>query len=98
MHRFSRLPTGRDFLLCMQSDTSAVSLQPSALQILQDDWVMLAPLGDHPHALGIQRFTPEFNQNMANRFNGFFAKLGRLFSGAPTFEGHHDIEPDKYPN
>jgi phage I-like protein len=66
--------------------------------ILQDEWVMLAPLGDHPHELGIQRFTPQFIQNMANRFNGFFAKLGRLFSGAPTFEGHHDIEPDKYPN
>jgi phage I-like protein len=66
--------------------------------LLQDDWVMLAPLGDHPHALGIQRFTPEFIANMANRFNGLLAKLGRLFSGAPTFEGHHDIEPDKYPN
>ena len=66
--------------------------------ILQDDWVQLAPLGDHPHALGIQRFTPAFIQNMANRFNGFFARMGRLFSGAPTFEGHHDIEPDKYPN
>lgn len=66
--------------------------------ILQNEWVMLAPLGDHPHALGIQRFTPAFIQNMANRFNGFFARMGRLFSGAPTFEGHHDIEPDKYPN
>ena len=59
---------------------------------------MLAPLGDHPHALGIQRFSPAFIQNMANRFNGFLAKLGRLLSGALTFEGHHDIEPDKYPN
>src|SRR6185436_8778289 len=28
----------------------------------------------------------------------FFARMGRLFSGAPTFEGHHDIEPNKYPN
>jgi hypothetical protein len=67
-------------------------------QLVQDEWVMLAPLGDHAHALGIQRFTPGFIQNMANRFNGFFARMGRLFSGAPTFEGHHDIEPDKYPN
>ena len=67
-------------------------------QILQDDWVQLAPLGDHAHSLGIQRFTPAFIQNIANRFNGFFARMGRLFSGAPTFEGHHDIEPDKYPN
>jgi hypothetical protein len=82
----------------MLSETSAVSLPPSAFKILQDEWVMLAPLGDHPHALGIQRFTPAFIQNMANRFNGFFARMGRLFSGAPTFEGHHDIEPDKYPN
>jgi hypothetical protein len=82
----------------MLSETSAVSLQPSAFQILQDEWVMLAPLGDHPHALGIQRFTPIAIQNMATRFNGLLGKLGRLFSGAPTFEGHHDVEPDKYPN
>jgi hypothetical protein len=82
----------------MLSETSAVSPQPSAFKILQDEWVMLAPLGDHPHELGIQRFTPTFIENMANRFNGFFARMGRLFSGAPTFEGHHDIEPDKYPN
>jgi hypothetical protein len=66
--------------------------------ILQDEWVMLAPVGDHPHPLGIQRFTPTAIQNVANRFNGFLAKLGRLFSGAPTFEGHHDIEPQLYPN
>src|SRR5215212_4905295 len=82
------------FSVSMLSETSAVSLQPSSFKILQDDFVMLAPLGDHPHALGIQRFTPAFIQNMANRFNGFFARMGRLFSGAPTFEGHHDIEPD----
>lgn len=66
--------------------------------ILQDEWVMLAPVGDHPHPLGIQRFTSAAIQNVANRFNGFLAKLGRLFSGAPTFEGHHDIEPQLYPN
>lgn len=96
----SKLPALRSlcFLVLMLSETSAVSLQPSAFKILQDEWVMLAPLGDHPHALGIQRFTPVAIQNMANRFNGLLGKLGRLFSGAPTFEGHHDVEPDKYPN
>jgi hypothetical protein len=66
--------------------------------LLQDVWVMLAPLGDFPHPLGIQRITPTAIANMATRFNGLLGKLGRLFGGAPTFEGHHDIEPEKYPN
>jgi phage I-like protein len=79
----------------LSTQTSALS---TPFRVLQDDWVMLAPMGDFAHELGIQRFTPATIQNMANRFNGLLGKLGRLFSGAPTFEGHHDIEPDKYPN
>lgn len=67
-------------------------------QILQDEWVLVGPIGDHPHALGIQRITEASNEKMANSFNSILAKLGRLFAGAPTFEGHHDIEPDRYPN
>lgn len=66
--------------------------------LLQDDWVQIAPLGDHPHQLGIQRITPDSAAAMANRFNSFRARLGRLFSGVPMFEGHHDTDPDKYPN
>lgn len=67
-------------------------------KILQDEWVLIAPIGDHPHTLGVQRITIESNQRMANRFNGLIARLGRLFTGAPTFEGHHDIDPQTYPN
>ena len=66
--------------------------------LLQDDWIQIAPLGDHPHQLGIQRVTADSAAAMANRFNSFRARLGRLFSGVPMFEGHHDTDPDKYPN
>lgn len=66
--------------------------------LLQDDWIQIAPLGDHPHQLGIQRIDAQAVAAMANRFNSFSARLGRLFSGVPLFEGHHDTDPDKYPN
>jgi phage I-like protein len=67
-------------------------------QLLQDDWIQIAPLGDHPHQLGIQRIDAAAVTAMANRFNCFSARLGRLFSGVPLFEGHHDTDPEKYPN
>ena len=66
--------------------------------LLQDDWIQIAPLGDHPHQLGIQRITTDGAEAMANRFNSFRSRLGRLFSGVPLFEGHHDTDPEKYPN
>jgi phage I-like protein len=67
-------------------------------QILQDDWIQISPLGDHPHQLGIQRIDAASVAAMANRFNSFRARLGRLFSGVPLFEGHHDADSEKYPN
>jgi phage I-like protein len=67
-------------------------------QILQDDWVLVTPLGDYAHQMGIQRLTADGIAAMANRFNSFASRLGRLFGGVPLFEGHHDTDPELYPN
>lgn len=67
-------------------------------QILQDDWVKIAPVGDFDHEFGIQRFDREAIASLAERFNSFISRLGRLFAGAPTFRGHPDTNPEKYPD
>src|SRR5688572_13706653 len=67
-------------------------------QIVQDEWMQIAPLGDHAHAQGIQRVDAVCVAQMANRFNSFRARIGRMFAGVPVFEGHHDSDPTKYPN
>jgi hypothetical protein len=67
-------------------------------QILQDEWIQIAPLGDHPHEKGIQRIDCECVASMANQFNSISSKIGRMFAGVPMFEGHHDSDPERYPN
>ena len=67
-------------------------------QILQDEWIQIAPLGDFPHAQGLQRVDALCVSTMAERFNSIRAKIGRMFAGVPLFEGHHDTDPEKYPN
>jgi hypothetical protein len=67
-------------------------------QVLQDEWIQIAPLGDHPHEQGLQRIDRESIATMANRFNSISAKIGRMFAGVPLFEGNHDSDPEKYPN
>ena len=67
-------------------------------QIVQDEWMQIAPLGNHAHAQGLQRVDAVCVAQMANRFNSFRARIGRMFAGVPVFEGHHDSDPEKYPN
>lgn len=66
--------------------------------LLQNEWIQIGPLGDHGHEMGIQRIDPAAAATMVRAFNSFGSRLGRLFSGAPVFEGHHDTNPDRYPN
>jgi len=66
--------------------------------LLQDEWIQIAPVGDHPHEQGIQRLDGVSIANMAKRFNSLASRVGRVFSGVPLFEGHHDTDPEKYPN
>lgn len=67
-------------------------------QIVEEEWIQIAPLGDHAHAQGMQRVDALCVAQMANRFNSFRARIGRMFAGVPVFEGHHDSDPEKYPN
>lgn len=67
-------------------------------QVLQGEWMQVAPLGDHPHAEGLQRVTSTEVAEMARRFNSFLARLGRLFAGVPIFRGHPDTNPEQYPD
>lgn len=57
---------------------------------IQADWLKI-PYGDHPHYTGaVQRLTRAIAENLANDFNSFGARLGRLFGGLPIFVGHPD--------
>jgi phage I-like protein len=57
---------------------------------IQADWLKI-PYGDHPHYTGaVQRLTRAIAENLANEFNSFGARLGRLFGGLPIFVGHPD--------
>lgn len=67
-------------------------------QLVQDEWIQIAPLGDFPHAQGIQRVDALCVSAMAARFNSVRARIGRMFAGVPLFEGHHDSDPQLYPN
>lgn len=67
-------------------------------QLLQDDWIQIASIGEFPHQMGLQRLDAEAITSMTNRFNGFFSKLGRMFAGVPVYQGHHDTDPATYPD
>jgi hypothetical protein len=64
--------------------------------VAADNWVMIAPYGDHPNRLGdttvIQRFDREAADSMVGFFNSFAGKLSRLWQGIPLFVGHPDTE------
>jgi hypothetical protein len=59
-----------------------------------DNWVCIAPYGDHPYRLGdqnvIQRFDREAADAMVAWFNSLAGKVTRLFQGIPLFNGHPD--------
>lgn len=59
-----------------------------------DNWVMIAPYGDHEYELGdqkvIQRFDREAADAMVTWFDSLAGKVVRLFQGIPLFNGHPD--------
>lgn len=62
----------------------------SRFEPLQGDWLQLAPLGDFPHAKGIQRVDKAGVEAMVRHFNSFMGRLGRWFAGVPFYAGHPD--------
>jgi phage I-like protein len=80
----------RIYILC-NSDAAAgdaLTIESNAYSVAAE--TMLIPYGDHPHKNGVQRLTRETAETMVSNFNGFLAKLGRLFGGMPVYIGHPD--------
>jgi hypothetical protein len=62
----------------------------------EEDWQLLAPYGDHPHPVGLQRLTKAHAQEIVQSFNSVAGRLGRFFRGVPIYVGHPDVDPDTY--
>lgn len=63
--------------------------------VAADNWVMIAPYGDHKYEFadgkqGVQRFDREAAESMVAWFNSLAGRLTRLFKGVPLFNGHPD--------
>jgi phage I-like protein len=54
-----------------------------------DGWQMLAPYGDFPHSLGLQRFRKEDAEAIVSDYNSFPNALLKAF-GLPFYVGHPD--------
>lgn len=65
-----------------------------------EEWIQISPLGDFPHAKGIQRVDTKAVQAMANHFTSLRSKLSRRFGGLPFFVGHPDVAglANEYPD
>lgn len=59
--------------------------------LVQGDWIQITPLGNFPHARGLQRVDKVAIEKMANAFNSTLAKLARRFGGVPFYVGHPDV-------
>lgn len=57
----------------------------------EESWIQIAPLGDFPHALGLQRVDRKAVEAMANHFNSLRTKLANRFGGVPFYVGHPDV-------
>jgi len=56
-----------------------------------EGWLQLAPYGDFPHRLGLQRVDPAAAQAMVAGFNSIWGRLKRFFTGTPLYVGHPDL-------
>jgi phage I-like protein len=67
-------------------------------EVLQGDWVQVAPYGAFPHQAGLQYFDQSDAQKLVANFKSLTARLLRRFAGLPWYEGHPDTSPKDYPN
>ncbi len=67
-------------------------------EVLQGDWVQVAPYGAFPHPMGLQYFDKSDGDKLVTNFKSLTAKLLRRFGGLPWYEGHPDTSPRDYPN
>ncbi len=62
-------------------------------QANREKWILLAPLGDHPHEQGIQRVDAESLTRMVRSFHSLLGRLKRAFVGRAVYLGHPPIRP-----
>lgn len=53
-----------------------------------EQWVQVAPWGEHPNVKGVQVTTPESVSGMIKAFNESRQRLGANFRGAPIYDRH----------
>lgn len=63
-----------------------------------NEWLMIAPYGDHPHSAGLQKFHRANAEKMVAEFNSVAGRMARLFRGLPVYAGHPDVDPENYPD
>lgn len=76
----------------LENEAATEGLLGIANEYRDGEWICLAPLGNFPHARGMQRVDADAVTRMANQFNTTLSKEGRaLFGGVPFYEGHPDV-------
>lgn len=76
----------------LANEAATEGLLGMANELSAGDWICLSPIGDFPHARGMQRVDAAAVSAMANQFNSALAKVGRaLFGGVPFYVGHPDV-------
>jgi phage I-like protein len=70
----------------------------SEFELLQGDWIQIAPFGQFPHSAGLQYFDASDAQRLVDAFASLLGKLKRRFGGLPWYEGHPDTSPREFPN
>ena len=55
-----------------------------------EKWILLAPLGDHPHEQGLQRVDAEALRRMERAFHSLLGRLKRALIGRALYLGHPD--------
>lgn len=86
--------------LANEAETT-IGIVGMANEVTGEEWIQLSPLGDFPHAQGMQRVDAKAVEAMANTFNSALAKIGRkLFGGVPFYIGHPDVPAlaNEYPD
>lgn len=93
---------GRRVALPNEADVSVqLSMVGMANEWREGEWIQLSPIGDFPHAKGLQRVDKAAVDAMANQFNSLLARAGRaLFGGVPFYVGHPDVPQlaNEYPD
>tara|TARA_B100001248_G_scaffold262227_1_gene256828 strand:+ start:2789 stop:3427 length:639 start_codon:yes stop_codon:yes gene_type:complete len=69
---------------------------PNALNTDNNDWLHLAPYGDHPHTQGLQCFSRICANKIVTQFYSLKSRLKRTFVGLPIYIGHPDNDPITY--